>query len=38
MFLPRFYADVNKLKPKEYSDYENYENAWGYLSFLSKSL
>jgi casein kinase II subunit alpha len=29
MFLPRYYADVNKNKPKEYSDYENYENAWG---------
>ena len=32
---PRLYADVNKIKPKEYSDYENYENAWGFhLIFL----
>lgn len=33
MLLPRYYADVNKTKPKEYSDYENYENAWGCLIF-----
>lgn len=32
MFLPRLYADINKNKPKEYSDYENYENAWGYFN------
>lgn len=31
---PRLYADVNKTKPKEYSDYENYENAWGFHLFL----
>jgi hypothetical protein len=34
--LPRLYADVNKNKPKEYSDYENYENNWGNLYFILK--
>eukprot|EP01016_Furgasonia_blochmanni_P034334 TRINITY_DN368_c0_g1_i1.p2 TRINITY_DN368_c0_g1~~TRINITY_DN368_c0_g1_i1.p2 ORF type:complete len:395 (-),score=116.13 TRINITY_DN368_c0_g1_i1:218-1402(-) len=29
MNLPRLYADVNKSKPQEYWDYENYENPWG---------
>jgi hypothetical protein len=32
--LPRYYAEVNQNKPKEYSDYENYENNWGILSFI----
>ena len=36
MFLPKFYHDVNKLKSKEYSDYENYENAWGFAYFSNK--
>jgi hypothetical protein len=26
---PKFYADVNKTKPPEYSDYENLEITWG---------
>lgn len=29
--LPKLYADVNKYKPTEYFDYENYENKWGYF-------
>ena len=33
MNIPRYYADVNKNKPKEYSDYENYENNWGKINF-----
>jgi hypothetical protein len=28
-YIPKYYADVNSKMPPEYSDYENYENAWG---------
>lgn len=27
--LPKYYANVNKTMPKEYWDYENYQNEWG---------
>lgn len=27
--LPKFYANINKEKPREYWDYENFENEWG---------
>lgn len=26
---PKFYADYNKNQPKEYWDYDNFENEWG---------
>ena len=28
--LPRLYANVNKNLPREYWDYDNYENSWGF--------
>jgi len=27
--LPKYYANVNENMPKEYSNYEDYENDWG---------
>ena len=35
MTIPRYYADVNKFKPKEYWDYENYENSWGFFIYIT---
>ena len=29
--LPRYYAEVNDVKPAEYWDYENFSPAWGSL-------
>ncbi len=27
--LPKYYANINKNMPKDYWDYENFENEWG---------
>ena len=35
--IPKLYSDVNKFKPKEYWDYESYENSWGYFNYFSLS-
>jgi hypothetical protein len=28
-YVSKYYSDINSKMPPEYSDYENYENAWG---------